>query len=127
MILENYIDWYTSDEQEREELKENAELYVREDHVDELDDVCIYEESMEKLKDIVKSANKEINWDNYMDEGETLGKEEYWNTGQVFYSQLEWVKENIPVNDNTEELFDYITEIQKACEAFNIIDNLIKQ
>ena len=31
-IISNYIDWYTSNEDERERLKENAELYVDEDH-----------------------------------------------------------------------------------------------
>ena len=36
-IIENYIDWYTSDETEREHLKENARLYVDEDWVDEIE------------------------------------------------------------------------------------------
>ena len=31
-IISNYIDWYTSNEDERERLKENAKLYVDEDH-----------------------------------------------------------------------------------------------
>lgn len=36
MIIENYIDWTTSDEEEREIMKENAKLYVEEDWVDEI-------------------------------------------------------------------------------------------
>lgn len=36
-IIENYIDWYTSNEAERKQLKENATVYVNEDHVDEID------------------------------------------------------------------------------------------
>ena len=36
MIIENYIDWFTTDEEEREQMKENAELYVEEDWVDEI-------------------------------------------------------------------------------------------
>ena len=35
-IIENYIDWYTSNEAERKQLKENAAAYVKEDHVDEI-------------------------------------------------------------------------------------------
>ena len=36
MIIENYIDWFTTNEDEREQMKENAELYVEEDWVDEI-------------------------------------------------------------------------------------------
>jgi hypothetical protein len=36
MIIENYIDWFTSNEDERKELKKNAAIYVEEDHVDEI-------------------------------------------------------------------------------------------
>jgi len=36
MIIENYIDHYTSDDKEREQMKANAWLYVIEDHVDEI-------------------------------------------------------------------------------------------
>ena len=36
MIIENYIDWLTTDEDEREEMKDNAKLYVDEDWVDEI-------------------------------------------------------------------------------------------
>ena len=36
MIIENYIDWYTSNEDEREELKIEARNYVEEDWVDEI-------------------------------------------------------------------------------------------
>jgi hypothetical protein len=36
MIIENYIDWLTHDENEREEMKAHAITYVEEDHVDEI-------------------------------------------------------------------------------------------
>jgi hypothetical protein len=39
IIIENFIDYYTSDEKQREDLKELAFCYVIEDHVNELDDV----------------------------------------------------------------------------------------
>jgi hypothetical protein len=39
IIIENFIDYYTSDEKQREDLKELAFGYVIEDHVNELDDV----------------------------------------------------------------------------------------
>lgn len=35
-ILENFIDWYTSDEEERITMKQSAEIYVEEDYVDEI-------------------------------------------------------------------------------------------
>lgn len=36
LIIENYIDWCTDDDKQREALKENAFTYVIEDHVNEL-------------------------------------------------------------------------------------------
>lgn len=36
MIIENFIDYYTTDETEREEMKEEAATYVEEDWVDEI-------------------------------------------------------------------------------------------
>jgi len=37
IIIENYIDWFTSNEEEREQMKENAKRYVDEDWVDEIE------------------------------------------------------------------------------------------
>ena len=36
MIIENFIDWFTHDDAERERMYESAELYVENDHVDEI-------------------------------------------------------------------------------------------
>lgn len=36
MIIENYINWFASDDVEREKMKDNLEIYLEEDHVDEL-------------------------------------------------------------------------------------------
>lgn len=36
MIIENYIDWFTSNDDERDVMKFNARLYAHEDHVDEI-------------------------------------------------------------------------------------------
>jgi hypothetical protein len=38
MIIENYIDHYTSDDAERDAMKENALMYVVEDFNDEVQD-----------------------------------------------------------------------------------------
>ena len=38
MIIENYIDHYTSDDEERDAMKENALMYVQEDFNDEVQD-----------------------------------------------------------------------------------------
>jgi hypothetical protein len=39
IIIENFIDYYSSDDKEREYLKQIAFNYVIEDHVNELDDL----------------------------------------------------------------------------------------
>jgi len=39
IIIENFIDYYTIDERQREDLKELAFSYVIQDHVNELDDI----------------------------------------------------------------------------------------
>jgi hypothetical protein len=39
MIIENYIDWFTSDDKERESMKQDAFSYVMEDHCNELEDL----------------------------------------------------------------------------------------
>jgi len=36
MIIENFIDYFTSSEEERKSIKESAGIYVDEDHVDEI-------------------------------------------------------------------------------------------
>lgn len=37
MIIQNFIDYYTSDEKERESMYEVAFEYVKDDHVDEIE------------------------------------------------------------------------------------------
>ena len=36
MIIDNFIEWWTSDESERERMQNSARLYVQEDHCDEI-------------------------------------------------------------------------------------------
>jgi len=36
-IIDNYIDWFTSNESERESMKEEATTYVKDDWVDEIE------------------------------------------------------------------------------------------
>jgi hypothetical protein len=36
MIIENFIDWYTSNDEERTRMKDALQSYLDEDHVDEL-------------------------------------------------------------------------------------------
>jgi len=38
MIIENYIEFYSTDDRERDEMKQNAWCYVVDDHVDEIGD-----------------------------------------------------------------------------------------
>ena len=39
IIIENFIEWFSSDENERNEMKALALTYVQEDHVNELEDI----------------------------------------------------------------------------------------
>jgi hypothetical protein len=39
IIIENFIDWYTSSDDRRSLMKDALEEYLREDHVDELSEV----------------------------------------------------------------------------------------
>lgn len=39
IIIENFIDWWTSDEEERDRMKESAQVYVEEDWVDEIENM----------------------------------------------------------------------------------------
>jgi hypothetical protein len=39
MIIENFIIWYTSDDNKREEMMKSAFDYVSEDHVNELEEL----------------------------------------------------------------------------------------
>ncbi len=41
MIIENFIDWYTSSDDERARMKDALESYLQEDHVDELSEIRI--------------------------------------------------------------------------------------
>ena len=45
MIIENYIDWFTTDDDERKRMKDNAKLYVEEDWVDEIKQANVCEQS----------------------------------------------------------------------------------
>jgi len=57
MIIENYIEWYTTDDQEREQMKEGASLYVKEDHVDEIGN-----EDLDMLDQVIRLDEKINGW-----------------------------------------------------------------
>jgi hypothetical protein len=46
-IIENFINWYTSNDKERDAMKESAFTYVVEDHVNELSDLLPTERIIE--------------------------------------------------------------------------------
>lgn len=55
MIIENYIEWYTSDDHERESLKQGAYQYVKENHID-----GIGNEDLNMIDQVYK-LNKKLN------------------------------------------------------------------
>lgn len=57
MIIENYIEWYTTDDQEREQMKENASCYVAEDWVDEIGN-----EDLDMIDQVIRLDEKLNGW-----------------------------------------------------------------
>jgi len=57
MIIENYIEWYTTDDLEREQMKEGASCYVKEDHVDEIGD-----EDLDMIDQVIRLDEKLNGW-----------------------------------------------------------------
>lgn len=50
IIIQNFIDYYTSSDREREEMYEVAWDYVKEDHVDEIESAFEVSKFNKKLK-----------------------------------------------------------------------------
>lgn len=50
MIIQNFIDYYTSDDKEREEMYSIAWDYIREDHIDEIESAFEVSKFNKKLK-----------------------------------------------------------------------------
>ena len=57
MIIENFIEWYTTDDRERAEMKENAWCYVVDDHVDEIGN-----EDLDMIDQVIKLDEKLNGW-----------------------------------------------------------------
>jgi len=58
MIIENFIDHFTSNEEEREKMKATAKAYVDEDHVNEIEQSELFqEEEDEEIKAVSRAAN----------------------------------------------------------------------
>lgn len=63
MIIENFIDHFTSSEAERDEMKEVARIYVEEDHVDEIEQSIgeIFGQTIDvKIEELRKRMDKAI-------------------------------------------------------------------
>ena len=73
MIIENYIDWFTTNEAERKQMKEEAVTYVEEDHVDEIQ--ARVDEVLTPIKKVLTSLAKDAtmalsgDWDCTTSEG----------------------------------------------------------
>lgn len=60
MTIENYIDWFTSDDVERKKMKDNLQIYLEEDHVDEMDVLKSMYGFVTKFDKDLKKAYKSI-------------------------------------------------------------------
>lgn len=69
-IINNFIDWFTSDEAERERMKKSAAQYVGENHVDEIDNGLI-QPIKKVLTSLATDANMALTgeWDCTTSEG----------------------------------------------------------
>jgi hypothetical protein len=69
------------------------------------------------------SLTQSINWDNYtVDDEEDITIEKYCDLGEALFMQLDWVKENLPDDEDTEELLDYINAMQEhVCPIISIL------
>lgn len=77
---------------------------------------------LEKIKNKAKNTDnklaeisREITWDNWTKEDKP---NEFWKVTEVLYCQLDWVKENLPKeDDNNYELYDIVTKVQGLLTA----------
>lgn len=111
MIIENFIDWFTSNEGVREQMKDAADIYISEDHVDEVqsfveqlanqesesepeadgdDDYMkrIREQTKQGARDFKNSFEKETQYNNYFINILRVLKD--WNEEQKQRWPLEW-------------------------------------
>jgi hypothetical protein len=131
MIIENFIDHFTTDEAERERMKGVAFEYVKEDHVDEIEQAGFI---LPTPKAPVKGIEVETNYGTLifkhcMGEGEfndlIEGVDVYYPDGEFigFIPELS-VNDEILDRDNLPELYseeDYILQQERINEAVKYI------
>lgn len=94
MIIENYIDHFTSDDAERERMKANASEYVKEDHVNEIQDPYSFFLFI-KLFDVFIGVNYEY--------------DRLFEDLQDLFKQYETSKYNNPNKGEYESMVDFFT------------------
>jgi len=73
MVIENFIDWFTTDAVERDKMKQQALSYVEEDHVDEIGNRI--DEVLTPIKKVLESLSTDAimaldgDWDTTTREG----------------------------------------------------------
>ena len=75
-------------------------------------------QELRKLKEVANTENKlaeisqGITWDNWTKEDKP---DEFWKVTEVLYCQLDWVKENLPKEDEDDnyELHNIVTKVQE--------------
>ena len=81
------------------------------------------EQEIKKLKEFTHTEEKlleisrGISWDNWTKEDSPF---EFFKVAEVLFCQLEWIKENLPdENDDNYEFYDTITKVQELLTAMS--------
>lgn len=69
--------------------------------------------NIKSIADCLQDIAQDINWDNFTDKGTS----ELWKTSQVLYCRLDWVKDNLPDDEDNEELQETIELLQELVES----------
>jgi len=69
----------------------------------------------ENTENKLAEISQGISWDNWTKEDKP---DEFWKVTEVLYCQLDWVKENLPPEDDDNyEFHDTITKVQELLTA----------
>jgi len=114
-IIENFIDHYTTDEAERENMKKIANTYVDDDHVDEIGQAfpetikTVIQKRIDKAMNILSNDRSEI-------EDIIIPLDQYVKDGNDIENLLDYFSDEIEVS----ERYEYEFSIKDFLNAISI-------
>lgn len=115
MIIENFIDHFTTDEAEREKMKKMANSYVDEDHVDEIGQAfpetikTVMEKRIDKAMKILSNDRSEI-------EDIIISLDQHVKNGNDTETILDYFSDEIAVS----ERYEYNYSIMDFLDAISV-------